>query len=62
VLQEATPPLDRFRLQGLDPAADYVLQGQGDSYGGDELMFAGLAKPQFHGDFASKVYHFKKSE
>jgi alpha-galactosidase len=62
VLQEANPPLDRFRLQGLDPAADYVLQGQGDSYGGDELMFAGLAKPQFHGDFASRVYHFKKSE
>ncbi|MHA6480531.1 alpha-galactosidase [Paenibacillus sp. strain BS8-2] len=62
VLQEPNPPLDRFRLQGLDPAADYLLQGSGITYGGDELMYAGLATPQFHGDFASKLYHFKKSE
>ncbi|MDQ6422807.1 alpha-galactosidase [Paenibacillus sp. LHD-117] len=62
VLQEANPPLGRFCMQGLDPAADYELQGEGGSYGGDELMYAGLAKPQFHGDFASKVYHLKRSE
>ncbi|MDF2836504.1 MAG: alpha-galactosidase [Paenibacillus sp.] len=62
VLQEPNPPLDRFRLQGLDPAADYVLQGSGIAYGGDELMYAGLATPQFNSDFASKLYHFKKSE
>lgn len=61
VLQEANPPLDRFRLQGLEAEADYVLQGEDVLYGGDELMFAGLARPQFHSDFASKVYHFKRS-
>jgi alpha-galactosidase len=58
VLQEPNPKLNRFRLKGLDASRDYQLQGTDSVYGGDELMFAGLASPQFHGDFASKVYHF----
>lgn len=62
VLQEPSPPLGRFKLQGLDPEKSYQLMGEdGAPYGGDELMFAGLRKPQFHGDFASKVYHFSES-
>lgn len=59
VLQEPHPRLNRFRLKGLDPQRDYKLDGEGTVYGGDELLFAGLATPQFNGDYASKVYHFR---
>lgn len=59
VLQEPNPVLGRFRLQGLDADKDYTLQGSETVYGGDELMYAGLPKPQFHGDFSSAVFHFK---
>lgn len=59
VLQEPYPKLDRFRLKGLDPNRDYVLDGEEGAYGGDELMFAGLKVPQFHGDYASRVYRFR---
>ncbi len=59
VLQEPNPVLGRFRLQGLDAGKNYVLKGSETVYGGDELMYAGLPKPQFHGDFSSAVFHFK---
>lgn len=59
VLQEPYAPLSRFRLRGLDPALDYVFEGDGQTYGGDELMAAGLPVPQFHGDYQSRVYRFK---
>lgn len=61
VLQEPNPPLNRFRLKGLDPKRDYRLDEQ-TVYGGDELMYAGLATPQFHGDYASRVYRFRAVE
>lgn len=59
VLQEPNPPLNRLRLKGLDPQRDYRLVEEGTIYGGDELLYAGLATPQFHGDYASKVYRFQ---
>ncbi|OBR63256.1 alpha-galactosidase [Paenibacillus oryzae] len=59
VLQEPNPVLGRFRLQGLDAGKNYILKGSETVYGGDELMYAGLPKPQFHGDFSSTVFHFK---
>ncbi|WP_168119819.1 alpha-galactosidase [Paenibacillus sp. HB172176] len=68
VLQEPNAPLGKFRLQGLDPQRDYVLQGEAAEveeqsvFGGDELMYAGLAKPQFHGDFSSRVYYFRTAK
>ncbi|CAM4337366.1 alpha-galactosidase [Paenibacillus alkaliterrae] len=62
VLQEPNPKLNRFLLKGLDPKRDYKLDGQESVYGGDELMYAGLATPQFHGDYASKMYRFRAVE
>jgi alpha-galactosidase len=59
VLQEPYPPLGRFRLKGLDPERNYVLDLDGMTYGGDELMYAGLPTPQFHGDFQSRVYRLQ---
>ncbi|WP_338552872.1 alpha-galactosidase [Paenibacillus sp. KS-LC4] len=59
VLQEPNAPLDRFVLKGLDPSRDYVWEENGETYGGDELLYAGLASPQFHNDYASKVYRFR---
>lgn len=62
ILQEPYPPLGRFKLQGLDPEKSYRLEGEDDApYGGDELMYAGLRLPQFHGDFSSRVYHFREA-
>ncbi|GGG81545.1 alpha-galactosidase [Paenibacillus radicis (ex Gao et al. 2016)] len=58
VLRQPYHPLNRFTLKGLNPELDYTLQATGESYGGDELMYAGLPFPQFHGDFESKVYRF----
>ncbi|SFD98953.1 alpha-galactosidase [Paenibacillus catalpae] len=58
VLQEPNAKLDRFRLKGLDPNRDYVLDGEEGAYGGDELLNAGLQTPRFHGDYSSKVYRF----
>ncbi|NIK78811.1 alpha-galactosidase [Paenibacillus castaneae] len=62
VLQEPNPKLNRFRLKGLDPNRDYRLQGEETVYGGDQLLYAGLATPQFNSDYASKVYRFRAVE
>ncbi|MDQ8738763.1 alpha-galactosidase [Paenibacillus sp. LHD-38] len=62
VLQEPNPKLNRFRLKGLDPNRDYKLHGEETVYGGDQLLYAGLATPQFFGDYASKVYRFNAVE
>lgn len=59
VLQEPYARLNRFRLKGLDPNRDYVLDGEEGAYGGDELMHAGLKTPQFFGDYSSKVYRLR---
>ncbi|PZD96280.1 alpha-galactosidase [Paenibacillus sambharensis] len=56
VLKEPYAPLSRFRLKGMDPGMNYRLDLDGEHYGGDELMYAGLPAPQFHGDFESRVY------
>lgn len=62
VLQEPNPRLNRFRLKGLDPNRDYKLFGEETVYGGDQLLYAGLATPQFFGDYSSKVYRFRAVE
>jgi alpha-galactosidase len=50
VLAEANAPLSYLRLKGLDPNQDYEIEGLG-VYGGDELMYAGVALPYRLGDF-----------
>jgi alpha-galactosidase len=61
VLAEANAPLDWLRLQGLDPAAHYVCEADGKTYGGDQLMYAGLILPAMHADFLSVAWHLRSN-
>lgn len=58
VLAEANAPLSHLRLKGLDPNQDYEIEGLG-VYGGDELMYAGVAVPHRLGDFISMMWRLK---
>ncbi|WP_270168078.1 alpha-galactosidase [Paenibacillus sp. SYP-B4298] len=58
VLAEPNAPLQRLRLQGLNPEADY--ETATGLYGGDYLMHAGLPIEGLHGDFQSLMWHFKR--
>ncbi|EFM08985.1 Alpha-galactosidase [Paenibacillus curdlanolyticus YK9] len=58
VLNEPNSPFGRIKLKGLSSALDYRLVGTDRVYGGDELMYAGIAMPLFHHDFASVLLHF----
>ncbi|MCK7606622.1 alpha-galactosidase [Geobacillus stearothermophilus] len=58
VLAEANAPLSHLRLKGLDPNQDYEIEGLG-VYGGDELMYAGVAVPHRLGDFTSMMWRLK---
>ncbi|UJF36372.1 GH36 C-terminal domain-containing protein [Paenibacillus hexagrammi] len=60
VLAEPNPPLTWLRLKGLDPAADYEIDGI--VYPGDHLLYAGLPVSGLHGDFQSKVWLLRKIE
>lgn len=57
----ATPnsPFRTLRLQGLDPEADYRIQGEERIFAGDELLYAGLSLPMVK-DFGSVVYKLEK--
>jgi alpha-galactosidase len=46
-----------LKLAGLDPILRYR-ESNGGVWGGDELMYAGVALPVFYGDFKAKLYHF----
>ena len=59
---EGNPKLNRLRLKGLDPNRDYKLLGEETVFGGDQLLYAGLAAPQFFGDYASKVFRLNAVE
>ncbi|QHT62131.1 alpha-galactosidase [Paenibacillus lycopersici] len=58
VLNEANAPLDRLKLKGLNPDFRYEWIGTSEVAGGDELMYAGVAKERPHGDYFSSVYRF----
>lgn len=60
VLDEAAAPSTFLRLKGIDPAKQYAVAGDGEVFGGDELMYAGLHIPvEIKGDFQSLVWHLK---
>jgi alpha-galactosidase len=62
VLAEPNEAIKRLRLKGLDPEADYRLVDDGQTYGGDYLMYAGVPIPLLHGDFQSKMWRLEKAE
>jgi alpha-galactosidase len=59
VLAVPNGPVRRLTLKGLDPNKEYFIDGKEDTYGGDELMYAGLTIPYMHGDFQSVVWRLK---
>ncbi len=59
VLAEPNDPLCRLKLKGLDASKDYVLVEDGQTYGGDYLMYAGLAIPELKGDFQSQIWRLR---
>ncbi|RED89382.1 alpha-galactosidase [Cohnella phaseoli] len=56
VLAEPNGPLEWLKLQGLDPAARYRVEGSGEVYGGDQLMYVGLPIPRAHVDYKSHAW------
>jgi alpha-galactosidase len=54
-LAEPNPPLRRLALRGLNPDADYRMEGSEVTLAGDRLMNFGIHIPMLHGDFASVV-------
>jgi alpha-galactosidase len=59
VLAEPNDPLARLKLKGLDANKDYLLVEDGQTYGGDHLMYAGLTLPVLKGDFQSQIWRLK---
>lgn len=59
VLAKPNGPVRRLTLKGLDPNKEYSIDGKKDTYGGDELMYAGITIPHLHGDFQSVVWRLK---
>jgi alpha-galactosidase len=57
-LNEPNAPLGRLKLKGLDSGLRYEWLGTGETLGGDELMYAGIAKERTRGDYFSTVYRF----
>jgi alpha-galactosidase len=52
-LAQPNAPLQRLKLNGLNPDFDYVFAGNDEPVGGDLLMQHGWAVPYLKGDFAS---------
>ena len=49
-----------FHLLGLESEADYKNMEDGQIYGGDELMEAGVTVPLVKEDFHAYTFRFKK--
>jgi alpha-galactosidase len=59
ILCEANSPELVLRLAGLDPGLDYMIQETGETFGGDELMYAGLRLTSYTGDFRGRMWRLK---
>ncbi|SDX38859.1 alpha-galactosidase [Paenibacillus sp. CF384] len=57
-LNEPNAPLSRLKLKGLRSDYSYEWIGTDEVVGGDELMYAGVAKSIPHSDYFSTVYRF----
>ncbi|WP_374049835.1 alpha-galactosidase [Neobacillus sp. PS3-34] len=60
ILAQPNEPLYCLPLKGLNPGFQYVQIETGKAFGGDELMYSGLAIPIQRGDFASACWRFEK--
>ncbi|WP_256757106.1 alpha-galactosidase [Cohnella sp. WQ 127256] len=60
VLAEPNAPLDWLKFKGLDPDAKYQVGDEEALYGGDQLMYAGLAIPKLDGDYQSYTWRLIK--
>ena len=58
VLAEPNRHSRKLFLKGLDPEAEYCLEGSGRVYKGALLMYGGLLVQPMKGDFMSQMYHF----
>lgn len=62
IMAEPNDPLRKLRLKGLDGQTDYLVddpelpESGGETFGGDELMSAGLRLPVWKGDYRSRLY------
>ncbi|MDP4087859.1 MAG: alpha-galactosidase [Bacillota bacterium] len=59
VLAVPDPAIRKLVLKGLDPNKEYKVKGRDCTFGGDELMYAGLTIPHLHGDYQSVVWRLK---
>ena len=62
ILSQAAYQVPVIYLKGLDENEKYIEVKSGNSYGGDELMFAGITIPRERCDFKSFLFHFRKDE
>lgn len=60
VLSEPNAPLQRLKLKGLDPDADYRLKGSTETYTGDALMYGGISVGRATGDYLSEMFRFER--
>ncbi|MDO7907267.1 alpha-galactosidase [Paenibacillus sp. JX-17] len=60
VLAEPNSPLRRLKLKGLDPQADYSIEGAEGIRGGDALMYGGISVGLPLGDYHSEFYRLKR--
>ena len=60
VLSESNAPLNRLKLKGLDPNADYRLMGESQIFSGDAMMYAGISVGMQRGDYHSEFFRFKR--
>ncbi len=58
VLGEPNVKQRRLRIKGISTQKRYKLDGTSETYGGDELEFAGFLLPELKGDFQSVFLHF----
>jgi len=61
VLSEPNAPLQRLKLKGLDPNADYRLKGGSETFTGDALMYGGISVGSASGDYLSEMFRFERT-